>query len=76
MKIKTALAAIVATAALALTGCTTTYSFEADPQGPGGSEDFEGDPTKIECFVIEADGPTDDEDIDLGTFCRVDNNRD
>jgi hypothetical protein len=53
-----------------LTACETTYSFEADPEGKGGSENYEGDPTKIVCFYIEADGPTDEEDIDLGKFCK------
>ncbi len=72
MKKKIAAAALVMGGLLTMTGCSETFSFEADPQG-GSGDNYKGDPSKIECFTIEADSSSsDDGDVNLGTFCKKD----
>ena len=76
-RLKIALATLIAGGALTLTGCATTYTFEAVPVGADedtAENGLEGDPNTIECFIIEADASTDDaDDEQLGEFCKVEN---
>lgn len=62
---------------LALTGCSEQFTFEATPVGvddDDAEQGLTGDPYQFECFTIEADSSGgDDNDQQLGEFCRVDN---
>lgn len=59
------IATLAVLAALTLTGCGATYTYEAEPVGGV----FQ-DPRQVECFHIEADSSAgDDGDIQLGSFC-------
>jgi len=59
---------------LTLAGCGEYYTFEAVPVGvdeDAAEEGIGGDPTKIDCFTIEADASSGDGgDEQLGTFCK------
>lgn len=57
-----------------LSGCTTSYTFEVEPMDGDmkGNYDtgWEGNPKSVNCVQIEADGPTDEEDVQMGTYCK------
>jgi len=63
--VKRTLALFIVLCTFALTACTETFTYEAEPT----SDDK--DPRQVECFAIEADSSNgDDGDRQLGTFCK------
>ena len=68
--------ALLAGLTLGLTACTETFTFEAVPVGVDDDDaesGLDGDPKRFDCFTIEADASNgDDNDVQLGTFCRRD----
>lgn len=65
---------LASVAALALSSCGTSYTFEANPSGGDAENGWKGNPATIKCFVIEADSSMgDDDDRQLGEFCKTSN---
>lgn len=63
---------VLTLAALSLTACGESYTYEADPIGGGGDN-----PREISCFMIEADSSNgDDGDVALGEFCATEGRND
>lgn len=75
MKRTLAGAGLAVLAALTMTGCSESFTFEAVPSGvsdDAAEEGLKGNPRQYDCFTIEADSSTGDEgDVSLGEFCRT-----